>query len=328
MDPVSHLALGRALALASRGTRDVDAALDAGTARRNRRVMAACLLGALAPDIDLVLMPSGWDRYLAGHEYLTHSAAGTLAAAALTALVIALVSRSARDLVRLTLWAWAAAAIGHAALDIVSGGTVRPFWPVSGTRWTLPLVAMADPILAAPLWLYLGSSFLVRRRARALARLALVASLALLAVKAVSLGAASRVVAREAGVRPPVTFDARWGSFAGWSAFDRVDDAVRAWEVDAWHGRVALRTERHGPRGAPEARLSRSLETVRNFETVYDLGFPRITRDGPRVTVLWSDIRVCTDHDCAIWFGGTFDAGLRPLEQIVIVGTFRQTRAP
>jgi len=331
MDPVSHLALGRALALLRErppASTDTVRSTSSLAGLRNRRVMAAFLLGSLAPDIDALLMPSGWDRYLVAHQQLTHSIAGTLACAVLTALVLAAVRRTRQDFLHLTLCAWLGSAIAHVGLDLVSGGTVRPFSPLLDMRWTLPLVAMADPILATPLWLFFFASFVWRRYAARLARLALAAALALLFVKSASLVIARGIVAGHTPAIPDAVIEAEWGSFVRWAAFDRSGDLLRRWHVDVGNRSIILALERSGPREAPEARASRALETVRNLHEISDLGFPEIRRDGATTMVLWSDIRFCYSSGCALWFGGTFDTALRPLEQIVIVGSLEQTRAP
>src|SRR3954453_19999331 len=135
MDPISHLAFGRTLiALARQG-------------RSRRGTIGAAMLGSLAPDIDAVFMPFGWDRYLRAHEIGTHSLIGALACAAASAAVV----RSARRETRFSPL-FGAAAIGtlsHLVLDVASGARVRLFWPLADRHITLPLVAMADPILLA-----------------------------------------------------------------------------------------------------------------------------------------------------------------------------------
>ena len=76
MDPVSHALFGRALnCLDSRR-------------RLGRGAAAACVLGSLAPDIDVGLVTRGWDIYLQYHAIGTHTiAAAPLLAAATAALV-------------------------------------------------------------------------------------------------------------------------------------------------------------------------------------------------------------------------------------------------
>src|SRR5215210_9248113 len=77
MDPVSHVALGYTLVNLRRP--------------RERGMVAAVTLGALAPDVDVLLIPSGWDRYVVAHQAGTHSMIGAvicgIAAAALARAV-------------------------------------------------------------------------------------------------------------------------------------------------------------------------------------------------------------------------------------------------
>src|SRR5437773_10691684 len=77
MDPLTHIVVGRA----------VVAAADRHD-RAPRGVAAAAILGALSPDIDAAIAFSGWDRYLRIHEFATHSLAGALVMACLTAVVV------------------------------------------------------------------------------------------------------------------------------------------------------------------------------------------------------------------------------------------------
>ena len=77
---------------------------------------------------------------------------------------------------------------------------------------------------------------------------------------------------------------------------------------------------------------STRLETVEHLHTLFDLTFAEIrpnAADNRLVDVLWSDIRFCWPADCALWFGGTFDASTGALrEQVVLVGSLRQIRPP
>ena len=69
MDPISHVAFGRTLV-----------ALDSGRTL-GPGAIAACVLGSLAPDLDAVFMPIGWDIYLRRHQGGTHSLIGMIACA-------------------------------------------------------------------------------------------------------------------------------------------------------------------------------------------------------------------------------------------------------
>src|SRR5688572_26788867 len=177
MDPLSHMALGASLG-----------ALTAGEARI-RGVVPAAVAGSLIPDLDAVVMPFGWDRYLRIHEIGTHSLPGTMACALVAALLVSRHPR-AREWRLVLLAAWLGAA-GHVLLDLVSSARIRALWPIVDRQFSIPLVAMGDPWLAAILAaaipaLWLGDRF----RRRAVAGV-LCAALGFLGVKAI--GARSAV---------------------------------------------------------------------------------------------------------------------------------------
>jgi membrane-bound metal-dependent hydrolase YbcI (DUF457 family) len=135
MDPLSHAALGGTLGAAARGDRRLPGAVP------------ATIAGALAPDVDAVMMPFGWDRYLAIHEIGTHSIPGTVACALLVAMIVRrfVAEASWRALV---LAGWAGATC-HVLLDLLSSARIRALWPIVDRQFSIPLVAMADPWLAA-----------------------------------------------------------------------------------------------------------------------------------------------------------------------------------
>jgi membrane-bound metal-dependent hydrolase YbcI (DUF457 family) len=135
MDPLSHVVAGRA----------VTALFDNG--RYGPGLGAAAILGALAPDVDLLLAPAGWDVYLRAHQAGTHSIAGGLLVAWVSASIVRGVVRGSRY--RPLAAAAAAGAMSHLALDVMSGARTRLTWPFVDTPVTLPLVAMADPWLVA-----------------------------------------------------------------------------------------------------------------------------------------------------------------------------------
>lgn len=321
MDPVSHLAVGGLLgALTARRA--------AAAANGSRGVLAGFLLGSLVPDVDCVLMPAGWDRYLVAHEFVTHSVVGTIAPAVLTALSIMAATRRGHAGFRaLFLAAWLGA-LGHVLLDLVASGTSQVLWPLVDRRFSVPLVGMADPILGVPLGLWLFGSIVRRAAAARWARVALAALAALLAVKAVSYAAARHVVATGVDAGQPRLLEPEWASFRHWLLFDRQANTLRAWRITAWPPAATLRFSRAIAAETPEVTASRGLDTVRHFGAVFDLGFHETTRREGRATVLWSDVRLCDDARCALWFGGEFDAAGRPLEQVVLVGEWRQRRAP
>lgn len=323
MDPISHLTFAGALGSLA-GTRIAPAGSPCG----RRGLAAAFVLGGLSPDLDVLVMPSGWDRYLVAHEFATHSLAGTLAPAAGTALVVmGLAGRRGHAGYRaLFLGAWIGA-LSHLLLDVVSGGTLRLFWPLIETRVRLPLFAMADLLLIVPLALYLLVRWTGALAPRRLAAITMMAIAVLAGVKAVSYAAARQATARLVPDGELRAIESEWGTFTRWQLFDRRGAVLRAWSVQTWPAGATLRFTRVIDADSPEIAASRRLATVRNFSSLFALRFARVSHDGDQATVLWSDIRLCDPERCALWFGGRLDAALRPLEQIVLVGGLRQQRS-
>ena len=321
MDPVSHVICGRAAA-----------ALFRDDGERRGEAAAAAILGALAPDIDFVLMPIRWDKYLRLHEFGTHSLAGAfLLACTAAGLVRACSSRTKYSAL---VAAAAAGALSHLLLDILSGGQLRPLWPLIDTRVVVPLVAMADPWL---LGIFVAGAMMLwlrRRRLRHTAALVLVAAAAFLLIKGALLVGARRAAVAQ-GLAPRA-MEARWGSLTQWYVFERQPHALRTWLGDA---RGTLSQPLLTVPLASESALvtaSRSLEVVRNFLAIHELAFAEERTDASqRTEVRWSDIRFCWLPDagepapaCALWFGGVFDAHGRLLSEQVRIGGRLQTGTP
>jgi inner membrane protein len=342
MDPLSHVSIGRTL-VASVLPR-------ARTDRRLRGCVAAAVLGTLAPDLDALFMPFGWDVYLRVHEIGTHSLPGNAACALLTAAVVRLFARNT-SLAMLFASAWIGA-ISHLLLDLLSGARLRPGWPAIDTVVSLPIVAMADPWLLAICVAGPVSLWVWRDNPGRTGRIALGATLAFLLVKSV-VGVAAFTAyqsARDASSQPVLArvIEARWASLNRWHVFDRTTERLRAWRtraggpaVEVFFWPIERETE--------PVRTSRSFSTVRNFLRVHHLGFAAVLPDGEGSSlVLWSDIRFCWDPTgpdapmlepivrsehgqrtiaCALWFGGEIDADGLPVREIVKIGGFTQTRA-
>lgn len=404
MDPVSHLIFGRALAALAPRPRATSGA---------RGVTMAIVVGSVAPDVDALLMPTGWDRYLVWHERGTHALLGTALDAAALAGLLWLALRAierrrtrARDgggaepptptpthdspvtpprrnqstggpaaedasgtstakagashrgnrvsvrhaapmprFLHLWLAAWLGC-VGHITLDLVSGGTIRLFAPLSAQPFGLPLTAMADPLIALPLIAFLLATLVWKPRVRALAVAVLCVLAGVLAVKAVSERMAravyrDRVEASASGAAADGSraslraVEARWGTFTSWMFYDRTRDHLRAWVVDARTGAARLVVQRPltpppspGDAGKAEALIasSRELETVQHLFGLYELTFVETQTRGEEVDVQWTDIRFCGPASCALWFGGTFESSGRAREQFVLIGGIRQAR--
>jgi membrane-bound metal-dependent hydrolase YbcI (DUF457 family) len=344
MDPVSHVAFGRTLISVLPTIRRLNGPL--------RGCIVAVVLGSLSPDIDAALMPFGWDRYLRVHEVGTHTIAGALACALVTAVAVHFFARQTR-------YAWLALSAGigaasHVLLDLLSSAQLRPGWPFVDTVVSVPLVAMADPWLLA---LCVCGPVALWGAGRAGGRHAGVAVFAVLAVfllaKAV-LGILAFSNYRMASDRSGEivlarVIEAKWASINTWHVFDRTANWVRFWSASADGNAHEVLSWPVAPETA-RATSSRSLSTVRNFLRAHELGFAVTLPQGEgRTLVLWSDIRFCWDptlpaarklepivHSavgdrriaCALWFGGELDAEGRPRLEIVKVGGFTQTRSP
>jgi membrane-bound metal-dependent hydrolase YbcI (DUF457 family) len=344
MDPVSHAAFGRTLIGTLPSTRRLDGSLGG--------CVVAAVLGSLSPDLDVALMPLGWDRYLRVHEVGTHTIAGALACALVTAAVVYFFARPTRYS-SLALWAWIGAT-SHLLLDLLSGARLRLGWPFVDIVVSVPLVAMADPWLLA---LCVAGPVARCVAGRSRGRLAGVAVLAVMAVFLLA-KAALGILAfsnyrsasdRSAEIVLARATEAKWASLNTWHVFDRTVNRVRFWSSSADGGAHEVLSWAVGPE-TTRVSGSRSLSTVRNFLQAHELGFAVTLPQGEgRTLVLWSDIRFCWDPTlpeapklepivqsatgdrriaCALWFGGELDADGRPRLEIVKVGGFTQTRAP
>jgi membrane-bound metal-dependent hydrolase YbcI (DUF457 family) len=312
MDPISHATFGVAVVEAL-GTR-VETRGDTRTIVRGATM--ATVLGALSPDIDAIVMPFGWDRYLLVHRIGTHAIVGTIACGLLTAGVVWLFVRSGttqqwRDLGRRGYWtlavcAWIGA-VSHVLLDLLSSARLEPGWPFINTIVSWPVVAMADPwMLGLCVLAAVAVRFAGRPRNAAVLTLLLIAMF--VSIKAM-LGfvAISRYEVASASIDAPVlsrVVEAEWGRLSRWRVADATRTQLRTWTTSATQSpRVELSWTR-----APESDLttaSRRFSTVANFLSVHALTFSVVVPgtfaeeaardDGGTRAVLWSDIRFCWD---------------------------------
>ena len=323
MDPVSHAVLGRML------TTSVT-----GDPASSRGVAAASILGALSPDVDFLLMPFGWDIYLRAHAIGTHSLVG----AAITGLgSAALVRTCVRGSAFSSLIAAALMGAGsHVVADVVSGARLNPGWPLFEGTTSVPLVAMADPwpmaILAA------GAVMLWKapKRKPRVARQVLLALAAFLFFKAALLAPAMKAFDQVGTGSSQRVVEARWASLDEWYIFDRTPSAVRQWKVSSRRRQPTLLLSWPLQPESPLIARSRSLDTVRNFLQVHELGFGwERPLDADRRAGLWSDVRYCRPAEgtldpiaCGLWFGGIFGPDGRVITQQVQVGSWVQSRPP
>lgn len=320
MDPVSHVSFGRILA----------APLGRGAPNG---VVAACVVGSLMPDVDLIAAIQGWDVYLRLHQAGTHSIAGAVICGGVTAGVTRAFRSTSGARLRL---AGMLGCLGHVALDLISGADIRPLWPIWNGDVRLPLFAMADPWLLAVLVVCAGVVMSRKTTGSGLAPLAAV--LVLLVVKgalyerAIHLGPGP---AADAIVR----FEAQWASWTRWVRYEATADLLRASEIDVAAGAVTPLVQVERGLRDPRVVQSETLETVRNLRATHDTTFARVERRAPdRVLVLWTDLRYCDleasarltplDAGCALWFGGEYDERAAVRAVLVQVGPIAHRRAP
>jgi membrane-bound metal-dependent hydrolase YbcI (DUF457 family) len=310
LDPISHALLGRSLNC-----------LDSG-GRLGRGATAACVLGSLAPDIDIGLVTRGWDIYLQYHAIGTHTiAAAPLLAAATAALVRVCVRGSVYA--RLFVAALIGVIGGHVLFDLVSGSDMRLLAPLSFRVFGPHLLTMAD--VAAIVVLLAGTLLSVWRRTAG--GVVVVAGLAaLLVVKIVSLQAAWRIYERAA---PPVEAVARPeainGSLVRWRYYDRTGDVARAWLVDAWRRQASVAFTRT-LRADPDVEPTRNVPAVRRFFGFAEIPFARVDRLNGERRVLWSDLKYCDAERCVMSFGAVLDERGTPSCELIQVGGYLKTR--
>jgi membrane-bound metal-dependent hydrolase YbcI (DUF457 family) len=323
MDAFSHAVLGRVVVAAA-----------AGRGSPPRGVGVAAVLGALSPDVDALLMPSGWDVYLSAHQIGTHSIAGAVVTGLASAALVRTLVRGSRY--RGLATAALLGASSHLVTDILWGARLRPMWPFVQQDVSVPLVAMADPWGIAILAVGIVALWQSRRDLQRPARIVLLALGVFLAVKTALLATALSRTPVEAEWRHSGrhVIEARWGSLTDWYVFDRTHDALRQWRITARGGTPDLVLFSPVEPETPLVTTSRSLETVRNFLNVHELGFAiQQPLEASQRAVLWSDIRYCwrppSSHgplSCFLWFGGVFGADGHLITQQVHVGSWVQNR--
>ena len=315
MDPASHVLFGGTLAIATRRPRA------AGLA-------ATFILGSLAPDIDILLTTTGFDRYLQAHVSGTHALLASVVEALVLAAAMRGLFRNSR-FVPLYVAAWLGA-MGHIFWDLADSSDLAIFAPFSTRIYGWHLVAMWEPVVLVVMATALVIAWRRPVRARMAAVAALLALAVILGAKAVSKMAARRFY-EQAVAADSSAASARYvpvlSRLFEWTVYDRSGDRVRAWRVNSLEARVSLAFERQDapPTGAVLA--SKRLPVVQRFLSLEGLPFVRVERNGNALVVLWSDARMCSATGCTISFGGAFDEGMTPLYQVIQIGGIRQVRA-
>jgi membrane-bound metal-dependent hydrolase YbcI (DUF457 family) len=326
MDPVSHIALAHNLVRLRR---------DAGA---QRGIVSAAVLGALSPDVDVFLLPLGWDRYMVAHESGTHSLAGAVVCAALAAALTRVGIRDGRFSALFAVAVLGAAS--HIWFDLFSGATIRLLWPFADLRFSnLGAFAMADPWVAS---LSLTAALAIWWRTGRRRQIAMVFAGALLLFTAtktvVRVEAQSIFSAHVPRARDPLVLPL-WGSLTAYEFYAHDQGVVSKWMVDVKGGTVdqLITVPEYGTAAESEtARSTINWETVRNFRRTHAFAFATASSSVEGTRVMWSDLRYChpsagargagSSITCAVKAGGEMRApGAKP-RLIVIVGAVVQER--
>jgi inner membrane protein len=134
MDPFTHGMVGMAIGVLSQG----------GVSLTNG-ILAACTLGAIAPDLDIIAQCWGDLAYLKQHRVISHSIPGILS----ISLIVAGVLKPFYPLNNYSdLFYWSfLGAFSHSILDFLNSYGVRILWPFSKKMWTANLLTLVDPVL-------------------------------------------------------------------------------------------------------------------------------------------------------------------------------------
>ena len=140
----------------------------AGLNRKTRFATLALILGANAPDLDLVAGLKDGAAYLKYHRGITHSFLGIVVLAIMIWGVVYWVGKRIRPKPNLSLnapWLLLVALLGtasHLLLDFTNSYGVRPFLPFSARWYAWDIMFIVDPLLLILLTLGLGVPWLLR----------------------------------------------------------------------------------------------------------------------------------------------------------------------
>jgi hypothetical protein len=119
--------------------------------------------------------------------------------------------------------------------------------------------------------------------------------------------------------------DAVNGSVFSWTIYERENDVLRAWTVNARTGNRSIRFERTtDPSIGGQAA---AVPALREFIGLLHLPVVRLESTGGRRYVLWSDLRDCDATSCSVSVGAEIDSAGSLVRQVVRVGPLSQERA-
>jgi inner membrane protein len=136
MDPLTHALIGAGVA-----------SLTGDKLSVSNPIQLGAVLGALAPDLDIILQLYGDMPYLTHHRGLSHSIPGVLFISAVIAGVLWLLFPAVHPGL---VFVWSMlGAVSHIVLDILNSYGVKILWPFSQKKITLNLLVLVDPVIIA-----------------------------------------------------------------------------------------------------------------------------------------------------------------------------------
>ncbi|MCR1899867.1 metal-dependent hydrolase [Irregularibacter muris] len=132
MDPITHGMVG--LAIATISGEPILGAVSLGTT-----------LGAMAPDLDIVMQSKGHYAYLKNHRGMSHSLPFLAGIAGIISTVIHFIF-PATAFGQILLWTFMGT-LSHTLLDILNSYGAQIFWPLSKKRFSGSLLLVYDPMV-------------------------------------------------------------------------------------------------------------------------------------------------------------------------------------
>ncbi|MDW7673232.1 MAG: metal-dependent hydrolase [Bacillota bacterium] len=134
MDPLTHALVGAGVA-----------GLSGGEISITNPIVLASMMGAVAPDLDIVYQLRGDMAYLKVHRGFSHSIPGLALISGVIAGGLSLFFPEA-SLLQLFVWSFIGA-ISHSLLDVLNSYGAKIFAPFSNRRYTWNLLMITDPVL-------------------------------------------------------------------------------------------------------------------------------------------------------------------------------------
>jgi inner membrane protein len=134
MDPLTHALVGIGVA-----------ALTGDRLSVANSIQLGAVLGALAPDFDIILQLAGDIPYLTHHRGSSHSIPGVLVSSAVIACLLWIIIGGAAPGI-IFIWTLLGS-VSHILLDIFNSYGAKILWPFSQKKYSVNLLVVADPII-------------------------------------------------------------------------------------------------------------------------------------------------------------------------------------